>query len=83
MTKVMELYVLPTITHCATTISAMFDLWMSRIKFDTFAHIINDQWVYTVAMLLRLFEVPNTSKTTLAKHVKYLSTNYQSSQTRS
>jgi hypothetical protein len=47
MTKVMELYVLPTITHGATTISAMFDLWMSRMKFDTFAHIINDEWVYS------------------------------------
>lgn len=43
----MELYVLPTITHCATTISAMFDLWMSKMKFDTFAHIINDEWVYS------------------------------------
>jgi hypothetical protein len=46
MTKVMELYVLPTITHYATTISAM-DLWMSKMKFDTFAHIINDEWVYS------------------------------------
>jgi hypothetical protein len=31
---------------------------------------------FTVAMFLRSFEVPNTSKTTLAKHVKYLLTDY-------
>jgi hypothetical protein len=45
--KVMEMHVLPAIAKCVMTI-ATFNLWMSKIKFDTFdlaIDFIDDDWV--------------------------------------
>jgi hypothetical protein len=40
LSKVMEMHVPPTIAKCATAI-VVFNLWMSKIGFDTFTFIIN------------------------------------------
>jgi hypothetical protein len=45
-----------------------FDLWMSKIKFDTFALVIkfiNEDWV-PCHVIVCLFETPNIFGTTLA-----------------
>jgi hypothetical protein len=38
--KTMEIYMFPAIGQCAT-MTTTFDLWMSRLGYDTFALVIN------------------------------------------
>lgn len=38
--KTMEVYMFPTIGQC-TTLTTTFDLWMSRLRYDTFVLVIN------------------------------------------
>jgi len=62
------MHVLLAIAQCVISI-ATFDLSMSTIGFDTFMlmiNFINDDWV-PCHVTIRLFEAPNTSRTTLVK----------------
>ncbi len=46
--KIMDTYVFPTLSTCATT-SVTFDLWMGQSGFDTFVLVVNfidDAWVF-------------------------------------
>jgi len=68
MAKVVKMHVLLAIAQCVISI-ATFDLSMSTIGFDTFMlmiNFINDDWV-PCHVTIRLFEAPNTSRTTLVK----------------
>jgi hypothetical protein len=59
LAKVMKMHVLLAIAQCATT-TTTFDLWMSKIGFDTFVLVINfiyDDWV-PYHVIVRLFETP-------------------------
>jgi hypothetical protein len=62
------MHVLPAIAKCVTSI-VTFDLWMSKIGFDTFVLMINfidDDWV-PYLVIIKLFEAQNTSRATLVK----------------
>jgi len=70
LAKTMELYVLPSLSACATA-SITFDLWMSRAGYDTFALIVNfidNTWV-PCHICIRLFETSNTSGAALVEIV--------------
>jgi len=76
--KTMEWYVLPVIASC-TTASITFDLWMSRVGFDTFALVVNfidDCWEPR-HLTVGLFEVHDTSGVALAEIVKLLLDEFQ------
>ena len=78
LAKTMERYVLPEIASCATA-SITFDLWMSRVGFDTFALVVNfidDCWKPR-HVIISLFEVHDTSGVALAEIVKPLLDEFQ------
>jgi hypothetical protein len=78
LAKTMERYVLHAIASCATT-SITFDLWMSRVGFDTFTlvvNFINDCWEPR-HVIVGLFEAHDTSGVALAKIVKPLLDEFQ------
>jgi hypothetical protein len=67
----MATYVLPTIVQCAT-MTTTFDLWMSRLGYDTFSlviNFINPGWV-PCHIIVGLFEATNTFGVTLVEQVK-------------
>ncbi len=68
----------PLPAKCETA-SIIFDLWMSRIAYDTFCLIINfidDTWqLHNV--IIRLFEAPNIIGATLVEIMKPLLAQYQ------
>ncbi len=63
----------PTIGQCAT-VTTIFDLWMSRLGYDTFTLVINfiHQSLVPCHIIVGLFETPNTSNATLAKQMKII-----------
>jgi hypothetical protein len=69
----MEHYVYPFINNC-DTVTVTFDLWMSRVSYNTFAAVVNfvdKSWV-PQHMTMGLFDAPTTSGIALAKIVKSL-----------
>jgi len=77
MEKTKQLYVLPTLAkHHSTTTS--FDLWVSKVKHDIFALVINFVIVdwQPKYITLGLFEATNISGQTLAKNLIELLDNY-------
>jgi hypothetical protein len=71
--KTMEVYMFPTIGQCAI-VTTTFDLWMSRLGYDTFALVINFiyQSLVPCHIIVGLFETPDTSNASLAKQMKVL-----------
>jgi hypothetical protein len=68
LAKTMECFVLPKIVTYSS-LSIIFDLWMSHVIFDTFTLIlnfINDYWVLH-HVIISLFEVPNTYNIALSE----------------
>jgi len=67
----MATYLLPTIVQCAT-MTTTFDLWMSRLGYDTFSlviNFINPGWV-PCYIIFGLFETTNTFGVALVEQVK-------------
>ncbi len=78
LSKIMEEYVFPSPTTCVT-ISITFDLWMSKISFDTFAMVINfidSNWV-PQHITIGLFKMPNNFGVIFSKIVKPLLVQFQ------
>jgi len=70
--KIMEIYVIPDIDKCETMTT--FDLWMSRLGYDTFAlviNFINQSWV-PYHIIVELFETLDTSGAILIEQMKVL-----------
>jgi hypothetical protein len=73
LTKTMECFVLPKIVTYSS-LSIIFDLWMSHVTFDTFTlvlNFINDYWVLH-HVTISLFEMPNNYNIVLSKIMKPL-----------
>lgn len=71
LSKIMEEYVLPSLTTCVT-LNITFDLWMSKTSFDTFAMVINfvdNNWV-PQHIIISLLKTPNTFGVIFSKIVK-------------
>ncbi len=69
----MDRYVFPILAQC-DIVTVMFDLWMLRMGFDTFALIMNFlnwEW-FPCEVTIGLFEPPNTSGIALAEIIKPL-----------
>jgi len=70
----MEEYVIPTLESCVTPM-ASFNLWMSKSGHDTFALVINSQWVLC-HVRMALFEATNTIGVAMAMQVRDLLASY-------
>lgn len=69
--KTMEKYVLPLLNNC-DTVSISFDLWMSRVGYDTFTLVVNfitREWKPS-HVTIGLFEANDTRGLSLAEQVK-------------
>ena len=64
----MEHYIYPLINSCEI-VTVTFDLWMSRVGYDTFAAVVNfvdKSWV-PQHVTMGLFDAPKTSEVALAE----------------